>query len=90
VKHVYHLYVIRSTEREPLRRALADQEIQTGLHYPVPVHLQPAFADLGYPPGSFPVSEQAAREMLSLPMFPELRADQIERVASVVAGCNHG
>jgi len=84
-RHVYHVYVIRSDERESLARALEAEGIHTGVHYPVPVHLQPAWADLGYAPGSFPVSEQAAREVLSLPMYPELPAHELERVAELVA-----
>lgn len=84
-RHVYHVYVIRSGERESLARALEAEGIHTGVHYPVPVHLQPAWADLGYAPGSFPVSEQAAREVLSLPMYPELPAHELERVAELVA-----
>jgi dTDP-4-amino-4,6-dideoxygalactose transaminase len=61
-------------------------EIQTGIHYPIPVHLLPAFADLGYSPGQFPHAEQAANEVLSLPMFPELTAEQCEVVARVLRG----
>jgi dTDP-4-amino-4,6-dideoxygalactose transaminase len=57
--------------------------VQTGVHYPIPVHLQPAYADLGYSRGDFPVAERAATEVLSLPMFPELTDEQIESIASV-------
>ena len=84
-RHVYHLYAIRSDDRDGLARALAGEGIHTGVHYPLPVHLQPAWADLGYAAGSFPVSEQAARQVLSLPMYPELPPHELERVAELVA-----
>jgi dTDP-4-amino-4,6-dideoxygalactose transaminase len=78
--HVFHLYVIRVPERARVQQALADREIQTGIHYPIPVHLQPAFEELGYRPGAFPVAERCADEVLSLPMFPELTEAQIAHV----------
>jgi dTDP-4-amino-4,6-dideoxygalactose transaminase len=84
VRHVYHLYAIRTRHRQAWQEALLAQGIQTGIHYPTPVHLLPAFADLGYQPGQFPHSEQAAGEVLSLPMFPELTAAQCEQVAQAV------
>jgi dTDP-4-amino-4,6-dideoxygalactose transaminase len=84
-EHVYHLYVIRAAERDRLQAHLAAQGIQTGIHYPIPVHLQPAFRDLGYREGDFPVSEVWARTILSLPMYPELTSAQIDEVADVVA-----
>jgi len=84
-RHVYHVYAIRTAERERLERALAAEGVQTGVHYPVPVHLQPAWADLGHGPGSFPVAERVASEVLSLPMYPELPAHELERVAELVA-----
>src|SRR5690606_17559919 len=71
-RHVYHIYAVRSEDREELRRGLNDAGIQTGLHYPIPVHLQPAHADLGYSAGDFPEAEAAAREVLSLPIYPEM------------------
>ena len=74
---------MRVPEREAWRTALADSGVQTGVHYPIPIHLQPAYADLGYSRGDFPIAEQAATEVLSLPMFPELTDDQIESIASV-------
>lgn len=80
-RHVYHLYEVRTPFRNRLQEALATKGIQTGLHYPIPVHLQPAWADLGYAPGDFPNAEAAAQELLSLPMFPELRESQLEEVA---------
>ncbi|MFH1169938.1 MAG: DegT/DnrJ/EryC1/StrS family aminotransferase [Chloroflexota bacterium] len=80
-QNVYHLYVIRTERRNELRRYLSRRGIGTSVHYPVPVHLQPAYADLKLRAGSFPVTEKCAGEVLSLPMFPELTADEIERVA---------
>ena len=82
-RHVYHIYAVRSPDREGLRHALAAEGIQTGLHYPIPVHLQKAHADLGYRAGDFPVSEAAAREVLSLPIYPEMTAAQVERVVAM-------
>jgi dTDP-4-amino-4,6-dideoxygalactose transaminase len=83
-RHVYHLYAIRTQHRQAWQDAMLAQGIQTGIHYPTPVHLLPAFADLGYQAGQFPHSERAAGEVLSLPMFPELTAAQCERVAQAV------
>jgi dTDP-4-amino-4,6-dideoxygalactose transaminase len=83
-RHVYHLYVVRSPDRDALRKALAADGIETGLHYPVPVHLQPAYASLGYGPGAFPAAEQAAAEVLSLPLFAELADHQVATVADAV------
>jgi dTDP-4-amino-4,6-dideoxygalactose transaminase len=81
VRHVYHLYVVRLQQRDAWRERLSDAGVQTGVHYPIPVHLQPAYRDLGYTAGAFPVCERAAAEVLSLPMFPELTSDQIAQVA---------
>ena len=83
-RHVYHIYAVRTASRQAWQDALKEQGIQTGVHYPVPVHLQPAFADLGYRAGQFPASERAAKEVLSLPMFPELSAEQCETVCGAV------
>jgi dTDP-4-amino-4,6-dideoxygalactose transaminase len=83
-RHVYHIYAIRTGERSKWQDALQQQGIQTGIHYPFPVHLLPAYADLGYRAGQFPHSERAANEVLSLPMFPELTADQTSTVARAV------
>ena len=85
-RHVYHVYAVRTGDREKLREALDNQGIQTGVHYPIPVHLQPAHADLGYHAGDFPVAEQVAREVLSLPIFPEMTREQVQTVAEAVAG----
>ena len=81
-KAVYHLYVVRSKERDALGEHLKAQGISTGLHYPVPVHLQNCYKAWGYRPGSLPVTERVASEILSLPMFPGLTEDQQRRVAA--------
>lgn len=83
-KHVYHLYVIRARERSELQTFLKEKGIETGLHYPIPLHLQPAFKHLGYREGDFPVAEQCAKEILSLPMYPELSEDQIRYVVDSI------
>ena len=83
-RHVYHIYAIRTAERQAWMDALAAQGIQSGIHYPIPVHLLPAYADLGYKSGQFPHSEKAASEVLSLPMFPELTSEQTAEVSSAV------
>ena len=85
-RHVYHVYAVRTSRRAEWQEALQAQGIQTNIHYPIPVHLLPAFADLGYRAGQFPHSERAANEVLSLPMFPELTAEQCETVATAVRG----
>ena len=82
--HVWHLYVVRVPDRDRVLKELQTAGIGAGIHYPVPVHLTPAFAGLGYAPGAFPVAERTARELLSLPLFPEITADQQERVVSVL------
>lgn len=84
VRHVYHVYAVRTQARAEWQQALNAQGIQSGIHYPIPVHLLPAFADLGYKAGQFPHSEKAANEVLSLPMFPELTQAQCEEVARAV------
>jgi dTDP-4-amino-4,6-dideoxygalactose transaminase len=83
-RHVYHVYAIRTSHRQAWQDALLAQGIQSGIHYPTPVHLLPAFADLGYVAGQFPHAERAANEVLSLPMFPELTQAQCEEVARAV------
>jgi dTDP-4-amino-4,6-dideoxygalactose transaminase len=83
-RHVYHVYAVRVQERDRLLRALTDRGISCGIHYPIPVHLQKAYNSLGLGRGCFPVAERCAGEFLSLPMFPELTADQIEAVAREV------
>jgi dTDP-4-amino-4,6-dideoxygalactose transaminase len=84
---VWHLYVIRAEERERVQSALAAAGIGTGIHYPTPVHLTDAFSYLGYHPGDFPVAEEAATQILSLPMFPHITPEQQQLVAEVVRGC---
>jgi len=81
---VYHLYVIRVPDRKALQEHLGKAGIGTGIHYPIPLHLQSAYPGLGYKRGDFPVSEAAAEQILSLPMFPTLRDDQILRVVEAV------
>ncbi len=83
-RHVYHVYAVRSPNRAAWQEALQAQGIQTGIHYPFPVHLLPSHQDLGYKAGDFPHSERAADEVLSLPMFAELTAAQCETVAAAV------
>jgi dTDP-4-amino-4,6-dideoxygalactose transaminase len=85
-RHVYHLYTLRASNRDALQSALLKEGIQTGVHYATPVHLQPAYADLGYGPNSLPESEKAAKEVLSLPLYPELTDDQIHSVAQALMG----
>jgi dTDP-4-amino-4,6-dideoxygalactose transaminase len=85
VEHVWHLYVVRSAARDTLREALAAKGIGTGMHYPLPLHLQPALEHLGYAHGDFPATEAWAAEGLSLPMFAELTADEIAQVADAVS-----
>ncbi|MBV8196621.1 MAG: DegT/DnrJ/EryC1/StrS family aminotransferase [Candidatus Eremiobacteraeota bacterium] len=82
--HVYHLYVIEVEARPHVQRFLAECGIATGIHYPVPIHLQEAYTDLGLRAGSFPVTERSAPRILSLPMFPELREEQIDYVVSAI------
>lgn len=81
---VWHLYVVRVAQRDGLRAHLTTNGIATGIHYPVPIHLQPAYADLGYGAGDFPISERAAQEIVSLPMYAELGAEAIAGVAEAV------
>ncbi|MGH7821290.1 MAG: DegT/DnrJ/EryC1/StrS family aminotransferase, partial [Candidatus Binatia bacterium] len=83
--HVFHQYVIRAERRDDLRAALTRAGIGTQVYYPLPLHRQPCFADLGCREGDFPESERASRETLALPIFPELRDDQIEAVVSAIA-----
>jgi len=82
---VYHLYVVRSADRQALTAHLSSRGINTGFHYPVPVHLQNCYQEWGYKPGSLPVTEKAAAECLSLPMFPGLTPEQQQRVVSEIA-----
>ena len=83
-RHVYHIYAVRVQQRDALQQALHAQGIQTGIHYPLPVHLQKAYADLGYRKGDFPHSELAASEVLSLPMYAELPSSAIDQVVACI------
>jgi dTDP-4-amino-4,6-dideoxygalactose transaminase len=83
-RHVYHIFAVRLAQREAWRARLTEAGVQTGVHYPIPVHLQPAYADLGYGRGDFPVSETLADQVLSLPIYPELTDAQVETVAGVI------
>jgi dTDP-4-amino-4,6-dideoxygalactose transaminase len=86
-KAVYHLYVVRVEDREGLMKHLNSVGIGTGIHYPIPLHLQKAYETLGYRKGDFPVAEKTALEIVSLPMFPQLQAEQRTRVAGEVMNC---
>jgi dTDP-4-amino-4,6-dideoxygalactose transaminase len=81
--HVYHLYVLQSAQRDALQAALREQGIGTDVHYPVPAHLQPVYARHA-PPGGLPVTERLAREVVSLPLYPELTQIEVETVAQAV------
>lgn len=83
-RHVYHVFAIRSAERDALAAKLGTAGIQTGLHYPIPVHLQRAHSDLGYQRGDFPEAEAAAGQVLSLPIYPELTFEQARQVTTLV------
>jgi len=84
-EHVYHQYTIRVEKRDALQRYLADRKIESTVYYPYPLHLQPLYSALGHQAGDFPHAERAAQEVLSLPMYPELRNEQIARVVEAVA-----
>lgn len=81
-RHVYHLYVVQADNRDNLRQRLTESGIESGLHYPVPLHLQQAYRFLGYKEGAFPVTERLKDRILSLPMYPGIQAECVERVAS--------
>jgi dTDP-4-amino-4,6-dideoxygalactose transaminase len=83
--HVFHQYTIRVERRDRLQRFLTDHKIGSAIYYPCPLHLQPLYSSLGYRAGDFPHAERAAQEVLSLPMYPELRKEQIARVTETVA-----
>ncbi|MBI3939305.1 MAG: DegT/DnrJ/EryC1/StrS family aminotransferase [Acidobacteria bacterium] len=84
-EHVYHLYVIRTRRRDEMQAWLQSRAISTGMHYPIPIHLQNAYRDLNYPAGKFPVTEKSAGEILSLPMYPEMGENQVSFVAQAVS-----
>ena len=83
-RHVYHVFAVRSPEREGLKQALSNSGIECGVHYPVPIHLQQAYAFRGEGVGSFPVAERVATELLSLPMFPELTTEQVSFICGEI------
>jgi len=83
-RHVYHLYVVRVEDRDALGTALRERGIASGIHYPVPLHLQPAYQYLGHKKGDFPAAEMCAREIISLPMFAELTDEMVDEVAAAV------
>jgi dTDP-4-amino-4,6-dideoxygalactose transaminase len=84
-RHVYCLYTIRAADRDALQRGLEAAEIQTAVHYPLPIHLMPAYADARYKSGDFPVAEDCARTVLSLPLDPRMTTSQVEQVASIIS-----
>jgi dTDP-4-amino-4,6-dideoxygalactose transaminase len=88
-EHVFHQYTIRVEKRDELHRSLSDRKIGSAVYYPVPLHLQPIYASLGHKAGDFPHAERAAKEVLSLPMYPELRAEQIARVTDAISDFLH-
>jgi len=83
-KHVYHLYVIRIENRDKLRKELKSKDVATGVHYPIPLHLQSAYKYLRYKEGDFPVTEKTCREILSLPIYAELNNKQIEKIVEII------
>jgi dTDP-4-amino-4,6-dideoxygalactose transaminase len=83
-RHVYHVYAVRVKNRDKVQEGLQARGIQTGIHYPIPVHLQKAYQGIGFAQGDLPVTEQAAKELLSLPMFPELEQSQILEVCDAI------
>jgi dTDP-4-amino-4,6-dideoxygalactose transaminase len=87
--HIFHLYVIQTENRAAVQRFLNERGIATGIHYPIPIHMQEACKEWGYRRGDFPSTEQAARRILSLPMFPELTSQQCESVADALLQATH-
>jgi len=88
-RHVYHLYVVQTKDRDAIREYLTQRGIETGLHYPIPLHLQEAYKSLGYRAGDFPVTERLAKDMVSLPMFPELSLEAISFVGAALLEAVH-
>lgn len=85
-RHVYHQYVVRAKRRDELQKYLAERGVTTRVYYPLPLHLQHCFANLGYKKGDFPIAEALAEDVLALPMFPELLPEEQERIVSEIAG----
>jgi dTDP-4-amino-4,6-dideoxygalactose transaminase len=88
-KHVYYMYVIRIQHRDSLMAYLKEQGIECGIHYPIPLHLQPAYASSGFKKGQFPVSEQLAQEIVSIPMYPELSNKQRQYIVDHITTYVH-
>jgi dTDP-4-amino-4,6-dideoxygalactose transaminase len=86
-KHVFHIYAVRVKDRDGVLRRMAEYGINCAVHYPLPIHLQEAYSFLSLGPGSFPVAERCAREILSLPMYPDLHAEEIELVVDALKKC---
>jgi dTDP-4-amino-4,6-dideoxygalactose transaminase len=82
--HVYHLFIVETERRDALRDYLSEHGIQTGIHYPIPIHLQEAYQELRLAEGTFPVTERLAEQSLSLPMYAELTDEQLARVANAI------
>jgi dTDP-4-amino-4,6-dideoxygalactose transaminase len=83
-RHVYHIFAIRTSARDEMVRTLTDAGVQVGIHYPIPVHLQKAYAEGKYREGDYPVAEEIAKNVLSLPIFPEMTRRQIDTVAAII------
>ncbi len=83
-KHVYHLFVIRTNRRDALKDYLQEHGVGTHIHYPTPIHFQEAYEKLGYKVGDFPISERNAGEILTLPIYPELTTEEVEKVAGLI------
>jgi dTDP-4-amino-4,6-dideoxygalactose transaminase len=83
-KHVFHLYVVQVDDRDAMRTQLASVGVETGLHYPIPLHMQQAYKHLGYQPGDFPVTERTVERIVSLPMYPGITEEALKHVAEVV------
>ena len=84
-RHVYHIFAVFVKNRDAVVKALQAAGVGAGIHYPIPVHLQKCFAELGHQPGDFPVAEQIGAEELSLPIYPEITPDQIQTVVNALA-----
>jgi len=80
-KHIYHVYALRTNSRDKLRKYLSDNGVDTGMHYPIPIHLEIVYRDLGYKKGDFPVAEKVCRQVMSLPVFPEIETKELQYVA---------
>ena len=83
-EHIFHLYIVRVAHRDHVLKALHEAGVGAGVHYPVPMHLQGAFRSLGHKEGEFPVAEKAAKEILSLPLYPQITVEQQERVVAAL------